>query len=104
MNTITQKLVAITFGAVVVFFLLSNGGELIKPAVGNDSVASNWLWIVPTLLIFGLGFLLAALMFSPKKDDQARLDAESKASAAPGSEGFRERRRNSLPTKEMGLH
>ena len=104
MNTITQKIVAITFGAVVVFFLLSNGGELIKPAVGSDSVANNWLWIVPTLLIFGLGFLLAALMFSPKKDDNAPPDPESKASLTPGSEGFLERRQNSLPTKEMRLH
>lgn len=65
MHSPTLKLLAIVLSIVVVMFLLFASGAMSAPTVSGDmavtSVLSDhaWIWIVPTLLIFGLGFLLA---------------------------------------------
>jgi len=69
MSSPTQKIAAIAFGFIVVLFLLFASGGMSAPTVSGDMAVTHlvsehgWIWVVPTLLIFGLGFLLAWVVF-----------------------------------------
>lgn len=65
MHSPTLKIFAIALSLVVVLFLLFASGGMSAPTVSGDMAVTSmlsdygWIWFVPTLLIFGLGFLLA---------------------------------------------
>lgn len=65
MSASIQKTVIIAISVAVALFLLFDGGSITATTVSGDMAITNlliahtWIWMVPTLLIFGLGFLLA---------------------------------------------
>jgi len=69
MNPTFQKYFVIAVGVIVVLFLLLDGGAMTEATLSNGvamnpaSIGHSWIWIIPTLLIFGLGFLLAWFLF-----------------------------------------
>lgn len=69
MNPTLQKVFVIAVGIVVVLFLLLDGGAMTEATISSGiaadpaSMSHSWIWIIPTLLIFGLGFLLAWFIF-----------------------------------------
>ena len=69
MNPTFQKYFIIAAGVIVVLFLLLDGGAMTEATISNgiaanpSSITHSWVWIIPTLLIFGLGFLLAWFIF-----------------------------------------
>lgn len=75
MNSTVEKIFTIAIGVVIVLFLLLDGGAMteatIRTAVVENGAAlrHTWIWVIPTLLIFGMGFLLAWLVLG-KDDDQ----------------------------------
>ena len=69
MNTNLQKFFVIAIGVIVALFLMVDGAAVAEATL-NSGVAENpagishsWIWIIPTLLIFGLGFLLSWFVF-----------------------------------------
>ena len=69
MNATLQKILVIAVGVIVVLFLLVDGGAMTEATISNgiaanpSSITHSWIWIIPTLLIFALGFLLAWFVF-----------------------------------------
>lgn len=65
MNTTVQKFFIIVIGIMVVLFLLLDGGAMTEAAISagmasdGARIGHSLIWLIPTLLIFGLGFLLA---------------------------------------------
>lgn len=65
MNTSIQKTFVVVVSVIVVLFLLFDGGGMSATTAAGDVAVTNglsehsWVWVVPTLMIFGLGFLLA---------------------------------------------
>lgn len=59
------KIFVNAISVIVVLFLLFNGGSMTATTVGGDMAVTSllsthsWIWIAPTLLIFGFGFMLA---------------------------------------------
>jgi fatty acid desaturase len=92
MRSPTQKVVAITFGVIVVLFLLFASGGMSAPTVSGDMAVTrlvsehSWIWIVPTLLIFGLGFLLAWVVFGPYAVIQERRKTTSDRTMAASTQ------------------
>jgi len=88
MATSIQKTFVIAFSVIVMLFLLFDGGSMIATTVAGDMAntnmfsSHNWLWIVPTLLIFGLGFLLAWIILG--KDEAAPKARDMRSHAAMG--------------------
>lgn len=72
MNATTKTALAIAFAAVVVLLLLFGGGAMTGGTMsggmmGNGAMGGiGWMWI-PTLLVLGLGVLLAWIIFGQKK-------------------------------------
>lgn len=65
MTESTQRSLVVAFGIIVVLFLLLDGGTLagaLADKAGPMS-AATWLWVAPTLLIFGLGFVVGWMVF-----------------------------------------
>jgi len=73
MNSTVEKIFTIAIGVVIVLFLLLDGGSMTEATIRSGAAASDlspgrsWVWVIPTLLIFGMGFLLAWLVLG--KDD-----------------------------------
>lgn len=65
MNESMQRGLWLTFGILIVLFLLLDGGALAGVLFSGDGTTSsgNWVWVAPTLLIFGMGFVLGWLVF-----------------------------------------
>lgn len=65
MNTSIQKTFVVVVSVIVVLFLLFDGGGMSATTAAGDAAVTSvlsehsWVWVVPTLMIFGLGFLLA---------------------------------------------
>ena len=78
MNATLQKTLVIAVGVIVVLFLLLDGGAMAEATINTSvaansaSVGSSWIWIIPTLLIFGLGFLLAWFLFGVDATSNSR--------------------------------
>lgn len=78
MNATLQKTLVIAVGVIVVLFLLLDGGAMAEATISTGiaanpaSVGSSWIWIIPTLLIFGLGFLLAWFLFGVDDTSNSR--------------------------------
>jgi len=83
MNATVQKIFVITIGVIVVFFLLFDGGAITEATVRGDLTANgaiigqSWIWVTPTLLIFGLGFLVAWLVLGEDEVPQTERNAMS---------------------------
>ena len=77
MNTSIQKTFVVVVSVIVVLFLLFDGGGMSATTAAGDVAVTNglsehsWVWIVPTLMIFGLGFLLAWIVLG-KEDMPAQ--------------------------------
>lgn len=60
-----QKIFAVAIGILIVLFLLFDGAGMIAATVNDDMAVTQalsenvWLWLVPSFMIFGVGFLLA---------------------------------------------
>lgn len=73
MNIGIRQIFAVTLSVAVVLFLLFGAGAMSATNVSGDMAISNvlggnhWIWVIPTLLIFGLGFLLAWLLIVEDK-------------------------------------
>lgn len=69
MNANAQKFLVIVFGVLVALLLMIDGGAVADATVANSGavngadISQSWIWIIPSLLIFGLGFLLAWFIF-----------------------------------------
>lgn len=80
-----QKTFLIAISVIVMLFLLLDGGSMIATTVAGDMAntnlfnSHNWIWVVPTLLIFGLGFLLAWILFGQDEDVSNAHDMRSPA-------------------------
>lgn len=65
MSTPLQKMLAIAIGILMVLFLIFDGAGMSATTVNGDMVVTQalsnntWLWLVPSFVIFGGGFLLA---------------------------------------------
>ena len=72
MNATTKTALVIAFAVVVVLLLLFGGGTMTGTTMSGGMMGSGtmggigWMWI-PTLLILGLGVLLAWVIFGQKK-------------------------------------
>lgn len=80
MNSSLEKVFVISIGVIIVLFLLLDGGAMTE-ATFNGGIESNgagigqsWIWIIPTLLIFGLGFLLAWIVLGKDEASQTERD------------------------------
>ena len=78
MNTNLQKFFVIAIGVIVALFLMVDGAAVAEATL-NSGVAENpagishsWIWIIPTLLIFGLGFLLSWFIFGVEDASRRR--------------------------------
>lgn len=84
MNASIQKTFVIAISITVVLFLLFDGGSLTATTVSGDMAntdllsAHTWIWIVPTLLIFGLGFLLAWILLRNEETVSSESDVRSR--------------------------
>lgn len=73
MNISIRQIFAVTVSVAVVLFLLFEAGAMTATNVSGDMAISNvlsenrWIWVVPTLMIFGLGFLLGWLLIVEDK-------------------------------------
>jgi hypothetical protein len=73
MNISIRQIFAVTVSVAVVLFLLFQAGAMTATSVSGDMAISNvlsenhWIWVIPTLLIFGLGFLLGWLLIVEDK-------------------------------------
>lgn len=60
-----QKIFAVAIGVLIVLFLLFDGAGMTAATVNGDMAVTQalsenaWLWVVPSFMIFGVGFLLA---------------------------------------------
>ena len=69
MNTNLQKFFVIAIGALVALFLMVDGAAVAEATLNSGvvenptGISQSWIWIIPTLLIFGLGFLLSWFVF-----------------------------------------
>lgn len=83
MNLSIQKIFATVVGVIVVLFLLFDGGGMTAATVSGDMAVTHalseygWIWIVPTLLIFGLGFLLAWIVLGKEGAPPSARNARS---------------------------
>jgi len=83
-----QKTFLIAISVIVVLFLLFDGGSMTATTVAGDMANTqrlsthNWIWVVPTLLIFGLGFLLAWIILG--KDEAAPKARDMRSRVAMG--------------------
>lgn len=83
MHATLQKIFVIAIGVIAVFFLLFDGGAVTDATIRGDLTANvagigqSWIWITPTLLIFGLGFLVAWLVLGEDDIPQAKRNAMS---------------------------
>lgn len=88
MTASLQKTFVIAISVIVMLFLLFDGGSMIATTVAGDMANTNlftshtWIWVLPTLLIFGLGFLLAWILFG--KDDDVSNVHDMRIHAAKG--------------------
>ena len=78
MNSTVEKIFTIAIGVVIVLFLLLDGGSMTEATIRSGVAANDinpgrsWVWVIPTLLIFGMGFLLAWLVLG--KDELPSAD------------------------------
>lgn len=91
MHATLQKIFVIAIGVIAVFFLLFDGGAVTDATIRGDLTANvagigqSWIWITPTLLIFGLGFLVAWLVLGEDEVSQTERNAMSdEVMEAPG--------------------
>ncbi|MBT9612888.1 MAG: hypothetical protein IV108_06455 [Burkholderiales bacterium] len=81
MNSTLEKIFVISIGVIIVLFLLLDGGAMTEATISGGMMANtanmghSWIWIIPTLLIFGLGFLLAWIVLG--KDDVSQTERHS---------------------------
>ena len=60
-----QKIFAVAIGVLILLFLLFDGAGMTATTVSGDMAVTQalsenaWLWLVPSFMIFGVGFLLA---------------------------------------------
>lgn len=78
MQIFSQKSLPLIFGITLVLFLLLDGGALGESLVSRGAAKhfASWLWVAPTLLIFGMGFVLAWLIFGTGERPSSRASAE----------------------------
>ena len=76
MNATLQKIFFISIGVIVVLFLLLDGGAMTEATISRGMAESgtmvgySWIWILPTLLIFGIGFTVAWLVLGRDEAQQ----------------------------------
>ena len=93
MNVTIQKIFFIAIGVIVVLFLLLDGGAMTEAAISSGVAANgakigqSWIWIIPTLLIFGLGFALAWLVLGEDEAPQTERNATSDKPIELSSQG-----------------
>jgi len=89
MNTTIQKIFVIAMGIIVVLFLLLDGGAMTEAAVSADGarIGHGLIWIIPTLLIFGFGFLLAWVVLGKDEVSHAARNAMSDEAMEGSSQG-----------------
>lgn len=93
MNAALQKIFVISIAVIVVFFLLFDGGAITEAAIRGDLTTSgartgqSWIWIMPTLLIFGLGFLVAWLVLGEDEAPQKERHVMSEETVDASSRG-----------------
>lgn len=93
MTTSMHKTFVIAISVIVVLFLLFDGGSMSATSVAGDLAITNrlgahsWIWIVPTLMIFGLGFLLAWIIIGKDEVTPQARDVRSHAAKERALQG-----------------
>lgn len=93
MSTTVQKFLIIVIGIMVVLFLLLDGGAMTEAAISAGMAADgarighSLIWLIPTLLIFGLGFLLAWIVLGKDEASHAARNAMSDEAMEGSSQG-----------------
>ena len=83
MNATIQKIFVISIGVIVVLFLLLDGGAMTEATISRGMaengtmIGYSWVWIIPTLLIFGIGFAVAWLVLGKDEAPQTERNALS---------------------------
>ena len=81
-----QKIVALSIGAFIVLFLVFDGVGMTAVSVRGDMAVTQalsenaWLWVVPSLMIFGIGFLLVWVVLGK---DEPKFKSKPSARNAP---------------------
>jgi len=83
MNATIQKIFFISVGVIVVLFLLLDGGAMTEATISRGMadngtmIGHSWIWFIPTLLIFGIGFTVAWLVLGKDEAQQTEGDVVS---------------------------
>lgn len=83
MNATIEKIFFIAIGVIVVLFLLLDGGAMTEATISrgmaenSTMIGYSWIWIIPTLLIFGIGFAVAWLVLGKDEAPQTERNALS---------------------------